>query len=232
MAFSLFRITDDITIGNVPKDVMQFCPTLNDIVTDTLGGCEKCVLLATPIVVPDIDSDILYELIRILLAAKITFNADDLNEVRDSDLAAVLEKILSSRSSKQLLDLMTLADFLCLKKSFNNISAKIWVEKYSATKSNFKELSHNIKKIILSVSSHSDIAALLAANEYLDDASREEIFRLALILQYNQEPKSDLSAEDFYNSLARISTIEKKSHSYTHTRHRRGTLLSPASWKK
>ena len=96
--------------------------------------------------------------------------------------------------------MLTFASFHNVKP-FVNAASKLWAKEYSAKKSGFNALNNDIKSIIIKEFSPSDFMALVEANDNLDDSSKEEMFKIALKIHHDQEPKMGVRAQELYEEL-------------------------------
>jgi len=203
---TLAHAADTIKLKKALFDIVKKCSAIDDMV-EGVGGYE-CARKIKPIQLPGISVGTFNELLSILYAAKITLNVNDMSLVEDGILQPTIEQILKSRDSQQLLDLMTMANYLDVKPIVLG-SAKVWSQKYAVVKSSFKYLNNDLKKIIIKELSPSEFIALVEANDNLDQLAKEEVFRMALKIHHDKEPEMGKSAQELYEELPRLSKVER-----------------------
>jgi|GEM_PF-857157 len=182
----------------IPIDILKICPMIRHMIEGVDGYA--CIKEINSIQLPGVDAGTSYELLSILLGAKITLGVNDMSLVEYGILQPTIEQILKSRNSERLLDLMTMANFLDVKPIVLG-SAKVWSQKYSAVKSNFKDLNVDLKKTIIKELCPSELMALVEANDNLDRLAKEEVFRMALEIHRNKESEMGESAQELYEEL-------------------------------
>jgi len=182
----------------IPIDIVRKCPAIHNMVEGVDGYAR--INEINSIQLPGVDVGTCYELLSILLGAKIILGVNDMSLVEDGILQPTIEQILISRDSKRLLDLMTMANYLDIQPMVIG-SAKVWSQKYSSVRSSFKDLNVDLKKTIIKEISPSELMALVEVNDNLDQFAKEEVFKMALKIHHNKEPEMGKSAQELYEEL-------------------------------
>lgn len=192
----------------VPEDIVKKIMSLDTMIMDSGGynsyikgkGTDKFpvdVLGSTPAEFKKI--------VEILSAAKEALAIDDLGKALEEDLQkAVQENIMASVSSaNELLALLTAANFLDVK-SILNAGVKEFAKKYSSEKSNFYDLVPDIKNLIIKYMSPQEFLALIKANPQVDNQKEENLFKMALEIQFGKLAPEGKTAKEYYEANWRI----------------------------